>query len=84
MGCFTFGEILRSSCKDKVSSCVTCFRSKIDDPICCTDDIHVMLDNNDSMSLCNEGIERLEELLHIIEMKTGSRFVEDEEYSLLL
>ena len=69
------GQVFRSAGKDQVSACISGFRTEIDHPVGSTDHIQIVLYHDYSMALCKKGIERLEKLLHIIEMQTGGRLV---------
>ena len=42
-----------------------------------------MFDNDDAVAVGNQGVERLQELVHIVEMQARGRLIEDEERGLL-
>jgi hypothetical protein len=67
-----------------VSAFIACLRAQIYDPVSSAYDIKIMFYDHYRMSLCKKSIEGLEKFLHIVEMQSGSRFIKDEEYPLLL
>ena len=77
-------KLLRSSREDQMSAAVSCLRSEVYHPVSSLDDIQIMFDDNDGVSFCKQGVERLEKFLDVIEMKSGSRLVKNEEYPLRL
>lgn len=56
------------------------FRTKFDNPVRGTDDIHIVLDHDYGMAFRQKGVEGFQQPLHIIEMKTGGRLIENEQY----
>lgn len=56
---------------------------KVDDVIGAFDDVHVVLDDDDRMSLGDEGVESLQEGLDVVEMESRRRLVEHEDRRLL-
>ena len=76
-------KVLRSAFEDHLSAIVSGFGTDVDDPVRRTDDIQVMFHDDHGVATGQEGVESLQEFLHIVEMKTGRRFVEDEHYPFL-
>ena len=72
------GQIFRSTLEHDLSACVTGIRSEIYHPVGSPYDIRIMFYNHDGMPFGYECIERFQQLLHIIEMQSCSRFVENE------
>src|SRR5215831_15989313 len=69
---------LRSSRVDHIATIVTCFRSKINEPISTFDNFYIMFDNNNGVSLFDECIERVQQLLNIMKMQPGCGLIKNE------
>lgn len=72
-------EFLSRSGKDKVSSFIATLRPDVDDSISIGDDVKIMFDDDDTISLLDKRIEDIEELLDIREVESCCRFIEDVE-----
>lgn len=70
-------ELLTRSREDEISSSVTTLWSDVDDRISIGYDVEVMLYHDDTVPFLYECIEDIEELLHIGEVKSGRRLIED-------
>ena len=55
------------------------FGAEVDHPIGGFDDVHVVLDDEDAAAVVDQGTERGEEFIDVLEMQSGGRLVEDEE-----
>ena len=52
-------------------------RAHIDDPVGGRDDVEVVLDHQDGMTLIGEALKNGEELSYVVEVETGRGLVED-------
>jgi len=79
IGCVDLDDFLRSACGYDTSSFISAFGAEVDDPVCCFDDVGVVFDDDDSVSLFDEAVEDREEHLDVFEMETGCGLVENVE-----
>lgn len=61
-----------------IAASFSSIRTYVDDVVGTLYDIQIVLNDDDGVPARDEGIERLKELLDVVEMKTGGGFVEDE------
>ena len=74
------GKLFGRAGKDKVAPVATAFGTHIYDPVGHFDDVVVVLDDDNGMPAGDEAVERFDEFLNVMEMKSGRRFVEDEKF----
>ena len=55
-----FCEVFRCAGKDYGAAFVASFGTEVDDPVCCLDDVGVMLYDNDTVTAGNEVVKGLE------------------------
>ena len=55
------------------------FGTQIDDPVCGFDDVEIMFDDDDAVTLLDEAVENLEEFADIFEMQAGGGLVQNVE-----
>ncbi len=70
-------ELLSWSSKNEIPSLISPFRSDVDDGISIGDDVEIMFDHDDTISLLYQSIEDIEEFLHIREVESSCRLIED-------
>ena len=75
--CSAGGNFFRSAHCYNVSTLISTFRSEIDYIIGTFDDIHIMFNDNDTVSPANQCVESIQKFANIMEMKSGSRLVKD-------
>ena len=78
------GKLLWCTYGYNLSTTVATIGSHIDDMVGTLDDFHIVFDDEDGMATLNQSVEGIEQSADVVEMKTGSRLVEDEEGRLLL
>ena len=71
-------HILWRSCHNHVATCLSTFRTEVDDVVGTFYYVHVLLDDDDGVSVCDECIESIEEFADVVEMQPCCRLVEDE------
>ena len=76
-------DIARSTLRDDTTPFDAAARAHINDPVSATDQVQVVLDDEDRRSALNEVLEHVQEDLHIIRVQADRRLVEDEESALL-
>ena len=76
-------DIARSALCDDATAFDAAARAHINDPVSATDQVQVLLDDEDARSTLNEVLEHVQEDLHIIRVQADRRLVEDEESALL-
>jgi hypothetical protein len=62
-----------------MASSPACFRPKIDHPIDHANDLEIVLDDDHRVALVDESIQQIHQLIDIIEMQSGCRFIEHKE-----
>ena len=72
-------QLLGGASKKELATVTTPFETDVDYPVGHLDDVVVMLDDNDRVTTGDEAVERLDELLYIMEMEASGRLVENEE-----
>ena len=83
MRLFGLNDLLGSSCSQDSPTPLTSFRSEIDNMVGAFYDLHVMLDHDNGMALLDKLFEDPKQPLDIMEMKTGSRLIEDKKRACL-
>ena len=73
-------QILWSTFEDHLTAHAACLGTEVDNPVGTLYHIHIVLHDNDSVTVGNQGIERLEQTLYVVEMQTRGRLIEDEHY----
>jgi len=58
-------ELLRRTFSHKLSTAVAAFGTQIDDPICDLDDIQVVLDDQNSIAGVHQGLQHIDQAVHI-------------------
>ena len=61
---------------DHAAAAFAAFRAQIDDPICATDDIQVVLDDQQRMAGLDQSCESAQQLGDIVEMQARGRLIE--------
>src|SRR5690606_30132299 len=69
MGVATAHHLLGCALKDQLSTFIASLWPNIDDPVGTFDHVHVVLDDKDTVPLGNQCVERLQQLLDIVEMQ---------------
>ena len=67
----------------KISALVSAFGPELDDVVGGSDDVRVVLDDDDGVAAVEEGTEGGEEFLDVVEVEAGGGLVEDEEDGLV-
>ena len=68
MAGFVFRHLLRSAFTNDVSSTISTLWADIDDVIRHLDDIHIVLDNDDGVSLFNQFVEYGQQVSNVFKM----------------
>ena len=71
------GHRFRCALSDDASTRIAAFRTEINNPICCLNQIQVVLDQQNASAIVNQSLERLQQLGDVIEVQTRRRLVED-------
>src|SRR5258705_8271681 len=75
---FIFFNISRFTGEYNIAAFITGFGTKINDPISATNNIQIMFDNDDRVSLLDQCIERSKQFFYIMKVKTCCRFIKNE------
>ena len=67
---------LRRAGRNDLSAAYPAFRPEIDNPVGRLNDLEVVLDDDDGISLIPELVKHLKELSDVVEMQAGRRLVE--------
>lgn len=70
-------HLLRRALADHLAASVTALGPKVDDPVRCTDNIQVVLDDHQRMSGIEQRLERAEQGADILKMQTGGGLIEE-------
>ena len=73
-------QILWSTLEDHLTARAACLGTKVDNPVGTLYYIHIVLHDNYSVAVGNQGIERLEQTLYVVEVQTRGGLIEDEHY----
>jgi hypothetical protein len=79
MGFSAGGNHLRGAGGDQLASVLSRFGAEVENPICVFDDVEVMFDNQERVSLVDQPVQKRDEEPDIVEMQTGGGLVEDQE-----
>ncbi len=71
--------MLRGSFRNDIAPAGAAVGSQVDDPVGRLDDVEVVLDHDDRVSLCRKAVEDLQQLANVVKMQTGGRLIEDVE-----
>src|ERR1700729_2827842 len=71
------GDMGRAACADEAAAVFATFGTEVEDPVGVTNDVEVVLDDDDGVSQVGKAVEDLEELAHIVEVESGGGFVEE-------
>ena len=72
-------KLLGCAGENDISALLATLGSHVNNPVGLLDDVGMMLNDNDAVTIGNQRIERGEEFLDVVEMQTRGGFVEDEE-----
>ena len=70
-------QSLRSTCKYQVATLIASFRAQIDNPIGTLDDLQIVFNDHNGMSLLDQGVERFKQFPDIMEVQPGGGFIEN-------
>src|SRR5690554_4653491 len=70
-------QLFRRTLKNQLSALFAAFGAYVYHPICTFDHFHIVLDHQNTITLCDQGIERGQQLLNIVKMKSGCRLIKD-------
>ena len=73
------GDLFRSAGRDNRSSPVAPLRAKVDNSVCCFDDVEVVLDDENGVAGVYESLQYGEKLPHVFEMQARGGLVQDVE-----
>ena len=73
-------QILWSTFEDHLTARASCLGTEVDNPVGTLYHIHIVLHYYDSVAVGNQGIERLEQTLYVVEVQTRGGLIEDEHY----
>ena len=72
-------DLLGSACGDEFPSSASRLGADIEHPVGRLDDVEVMLNDDEAVSLVDEAAEGLEQDRHVVDMKSGRRLVKDQQ-----
>jgi len=70
-------QLFRCAFKYYPPSTITTFRAEIDDMISDFDHVEIVLDNQHRITSVNKFVQYIQQVLNILEMQSGSRFIEN-------
>ncbi len=73
------GHVLGRSLGNDASASLAAFWSQVDKPVGRLDHVEIVLDDDDGVALRGESVEDLQQLSHVVEVKTSGRLVENVE-----
>ena len=73
------GDVFRGTGHDEVAALVAALGAEVDDPVGGLDDVEVVLDDHDRVSLVHQLVEHLKQPLHVLEVEARGRLVEQVE-----
>ena len=62
---------------DDLSTPASPFRSEVDDPVRCFDDVEVMLDHDHRVAAVTQAMQYAEQLFDVMEVQTGRRLIDN-------
>jgi hypothetical protein len=77
MGSLLLTEGLRCAFEHEPAAGLSPFRAQIQDVVGLFDDVEIVLDDDYRISLAGQGLQNLQELFYIIEVKAGGRLVQN-------
>ena len=77
------GNLLRRPRGNNESAASTAFRPKIDQPVGTLDDIHIVLYDQNGVSLVYQRLKRRQKFPDIVKVEPGRRLIEDVQHALL-
>src|SRR5450631_2503812 len=72
-------DILRRAPGDDFAAAVAAFGAEVDYPVRGLDDLEIVLDDDDGISLRHQLVQHLQQFLDVVEMQAGGRLVQDVE-----
>src|SRR5262249_1407354 len=69
-------NVLGGSLDNDEAAPIARLRAEVDNPVGCLDDVEVVLDNDDGVSQIDEAVQHLEQLVDVVGVQAGRRFVE--------
>ena len=76
-------NLRRRSASHNASACITAARSHVNYIVSVTDNVQIMLNDNDCCTLGYQTVKNLQKSLHIKRMQTNRRLIEDEHRRIL-
>src|SRR5215813_6897691 len=70
-------NVFRSPFRDNTSPSFTALRSQIDDPVRALDNVQIVLDHHYGVSERHELVKNIEQLSHVLEVKSRRRLVQN-------
>ena len=70
------GNLLRATLGNKVAAFISTLGAEIDDMVCGSYHIHIMLDDDNGVSLIHQAVKNDKELVDIIEVQACSGFIQ--------
>src|ERR1051325_2990862 len=70
-------DVARSACRDDAPSVTAGARPHVDHPVARSDDLHVVLDDDDGVARIDEAVELLEQTFDVDRMQPGGWLVEN-------
>ena len=79
MTLLTFANIFGCSGCYNISAFIATLRANVYHVVCALYDVHIVLDYDYCMSMCDEPFKRVHQRMYVVEMKPGGGFVEYKE-----
>lgn len=77
------GKVFGRPLENQLSTLISRIRTELYYPVCSLDDIQIVFHHYYRVATGYQGVERLQQLLYVIEVKAGCRLVKDEEDTVL-
>ena len=71
--------MLRRALRYQPATVLSALWPKVDQPVSAADHVHVVLDDDDRVAEIGEPMQHVQELLHVVKVQSGRRFVEQVE-----
>ena len=68
-------NLLRGTVRDDAPPAFSPFRSEVENVVCVSDDVQIVLNDHDSVAQVCQPVEHLEQLTNVIEVKSGGRLI---------
>lgn len=78
MTLLTFANIFGCSGCYNISAFIATLRANVYHMVCALYDVHIVLDYDYCMSMCDESFKRVHQRMYVVEMKPGGWFIKDE------